>query len=127
MKAVRTVGAPSLQLFAPWFVMGAGVLLVTLGLFILWRAHKSKKSEIDLAYLLVDGSLSVPRVTLGKGVGLGAFLASTWVLVLYAVQGLVDSAMFLAYIGGWGAVKAYSDVTALKERALVNRVDNPDA
>jgi len=115
-----------LKALSPAFVIVAGVFLLVVGIFVLARAHFSKSSEVDLAYLLVDGSLKPPRVTLGKGVGLGAFLASTWVLVLYAVQGLVDSAMFLAYIGGWGAVKAYADVTALKERGMVNRVDDPD-
>ena len=116
-----------LKTLAPAFVIIAGILMVAVGLYVLIKAHYTKKNEVDLAYLLVDGSLQPPRVTLGKGVGLGAFLASTWVLVLYAVQGLVDSAMFLAYIGGWGAVKAYADVTALKERELTSRVDNPDA
>jgi hypothetical protein len=115
-----------LKSLSPAFVIVAGVFLLAVGIFILVKAHYSKQNEVDLAYLLVDGSLKPPRVTLGKGVGLGAFLASTWVLVLYAVQGLVDAAMFMAYVGGWGAVKAYADVTALKERAMVNRVDDPD-
>lgn len=115
-----------LKALSPAFVIVAGVFLLVVGVFVLVKAHRSKSNDVDLAYLLVDGSLTPPRVTLGKGVGLGAFLASTWVLVLYAVQGLVDAAMFMAYVGGWGAVKAYADVTALKERAMVNRVDDPD-
>ena len=117
----------TLATLAPYFVVVVGAMLALLGLYVLVRAHRDRESPINLAHLLIDGTLSPPRVTLAKATGLGAFLLSSWLMVLLGVEGKVDANLMAVYIVGWGAVKVAGDVTSLRERALVSRVDNPDA
>jgi hypothetical protein len=97
----------------PALVSGAGAVLFLLGAWIMYRAHRSKTSEIDWAHLLVDPSLDPPRVTLGKFTGLGAFLASTWWVTWLVSDGKADAALLIGYMGVWGAVKVASE--AVKE------------
>ena len=117
----------TLTQLAPWAVMIVGAAVMLLGLYVLVRAHFDRSSPINLAYLLVDGSLQPARVTLAKAAGLGSFLASTWWITWLVVADKADSAMITGYIIGWGAVKVGGDITALRERAMGNKVDNPDA
>lgn len=89
--------------------------MLLLGAYVLWRAHRSRNSAIDLAYLLVDGALDPPRVTLAKFSAMVALLVSTWIVVFLTVSGKFDSAAFTAYLATWGAVKIAGDYMAKKE------------
>ena len=117
----------TLSILAPWFVMVVGVTLFGVGAYVLTRAHYARSNDVDLAYLLVDGSLKPPRVTLAKATGLGAFLLSSWLLVLYAVDYKMSTEMFAVYIAAWGAVKVAGDYTALKEREMSDTAANREA
>lgn len=87
----------------------AGAGLLALGVYVLWRAHRNRRSAIDVEYLLVDGALTPPRVTLAKFTGFGAFLVSTWIVLYLTVTGKFDSTAFVAYLAAWGAVKVAGD------------------
>ena len=117
----------TLAMFSPWFVTIVGAMLMLVGLYVLVRAHMSQRNDLNLSYLLVDGSLKPPRVTLAKATGLGAFLISSWIMCLYAVEMKMSTEMFSVYIVGWGAVKVMGDYTALGERKLTDAAVNDEA
>jgi len=117
----------TLQTISPWVVSIVGAVMLVSGLYVLARAHFSKRTDVDLTYLLVDGSLKPPRVTLAKATGLGAFLISSWIVCLYAVEFKMSTEMFSVYIVGWGAVKIMGDYTALGERKLTDAAVNDEA
>lgn len=111
---------------APYFVLLAGALLTGLVTYVLIRAHYDKKSPINLAFLLLDGTLDPPRVTLAKASGLIALVVSSWVVILLSVEGKMDANILGVYVIGWGATKVAGDFTSLRERSMT-KVDNPDA
>lgn len=90
-------------------MLWAGGILLALAVYVLWRAHRSRSSQIDVEYLLVDGALTPPRVTLAKFAGFGAFLVSTWVILYLTVADKFDATAFVAYLAAWGAVKVAAD------------------
>lgn len=90
-------------------MLWAGAVLLFLGVYVLYRAHRNKNSRIDIEDLLVDGAIDPPRVTLAKFTGFGAFLVSTWIVLYLTVAGKFDSAAFIAYLAAWGAVKIAGD------------------
>lgn len=99
----------------PDAILIVGAVMILLGGYVLWRAHRNKNSAIDLAFLLVDGALQPPRVTLAKFSAMVALLTSTWLVVYLTVTGKLDGVIFAAYVGTWGAVKVAGDMTAAKE------------
>lgn len=99
----------------PDAVLLVGAVMLLLGGYILWRAHRARGNAIDLAFLLVDGDLNPPRVTLAKFGGLVALLTSTWLVVYLAVAGKLDGVIFGAYLTAWAAVKIAADVTRARE------------
>lgn len=109
--------ADALTKFAPYFVFAAGVALALMGVYVLVKAHRKNDSTIDLAYLLVDGSLVPPRVTLAKATGFGAFLLSSWVLIYLTASGKLDGTMYAAYLSVWGAVKVAGDFVGSRANA----------
>ena len=102
----------------------AGAVLLLLGVYVLWRAHRSRTSAINVEDLLVDATTQPPRVTLAKFAGFGAFLVSTWVVLYLTVSGKFDSAAFIAYLAAWGAVKVAGDY--INSRATYQTSVRPD-
>ncbi|HOM12528.1 MAG TPA: hypothetical protein PLB41_04345 [Rubrivivax sp.] len=99
-----------------------GGVLLLVGVYVLWRAHRARGNNIDLAYLLVDGELHPPRVTLAKFTGFGAFLVSTYLLIYITLTGHFDATAFIGYLGAWGAVKVASDYITMRSSGT-GRVD----
>lgn len=87
-----------------------GFLMLLIGVYVLWRAHKSKKQKnIDMADLLVDHAVIPPRMTLAKFTGLGGWLVATWWLSYITFSGKFDATAFAAYLAYCGAVKIAGD------------------
>ena len=86
-----------------------GTIMVVLGVYILWRAHRNKSSRINVEDLLIDSSLAPPRVTLAKFIGLGGWMAGTWWITYITFTGKFDGAAFAAYLAYCGAVKVAGD------------------
>ena len=117
----------TLAQLAPWMVLGAGTLMVGLGLYVLVRAHYDRNNPINLAYALIDGTLNPPRVTLAKIVGLGAFLAATWWITWLVVNDKADSALITGYLLACMGAKVAGDMTSLSERKLTDESSNAEA
>ena len=99
----------------PTIIAILGGVLLLLGFYILWRAHRSKDSAVNLDYILVDGALVPPRVSLAKLTGFGAWCASTWWLTYLTMGDKFDAGAFTAYVATWGAVKVAGDVVAARK------------
>lgn len=96
-----------------------GALMMIIGVYVLWRAHRSKKNSIDLADLLVDHSISPPRATLAKFTGLGGWLVATWWLTYLIFADKFDATAFSAYLVYCGAVKIAGDFAPAKAEPKV--------
>lgn len=82
----------------PTAVIYAGFLLAALGLFILYRAHRSKTSKVDLAHLIVDrdGHTSLRQV--GEVL---ALLVTSWIVLWLAVSDKLTGEVFGVYNVAW--------------------------
>lgn len=107
-----------------WYFVGYALSTPenVLGLFLLFMvtavlawSQFSNRSQIDLAYILVDPKLK--KVTLAKFGGFGAFVASTWVLVALTARGHFDAGYASVYLITWAGVKVASDFKHTKEGA----------
>ncbi len=79
-------------------IAGLGVLTLLVLLYILWRLHQSKEyPEFDLVDLLMEnGKASKFAIFL-----LGAFIATTWVLVYQTIHNALTEWLFAAYGAFW--------------------------
>jgi hypothetical protein len=82
----------------PLAVIIAGFLLAGLGLFVLWRAHRSKANKIDLAHLIVDRD---GHTSLRQSSECVALLVTSWIVLWLAVSGTLTEGIFGVYVVAW--------------------------
>lgn len=82
----------------PLAVIIAGFLLAGLGLFVLWRAHYSRTSPIDLAHLIVDRD---GHTSLRQASECVALLVTSWIVLWLAVSDRLNESVFGIYIVAW--------------------------
>ena len=82
----------------PLAVIIAGFLLAGLGLFVLWRAHRSKANPVDLAHLIVDRD---GHTSLRQASECVALLVTSWVVLWLAVSDRLTEGVFGVYIVAW--------------------------
>lgn len=82
----------------PLAVIVAGFLLAGLGLFVLWRAHRSRTSPIDLAHLLVDRD---GHTSLRQSSEAVALLVTSWIVLWLAVSDRLTEGIFGVYVVAW--------------------------
>ena len=84
-----------------WLLM----LMIFLGVFLLWRAHRNKDSAIDLELLFVDPvtkALSLEKFTM-----FWAFIFSWWGCVALVVKGILSEWYFIGFMGAWAATRGF--------------------
>ena len=91
-----------------------GSILIGIGVYVLWRAHR-KKVQTDITDIVIDSSLNPPRITQAKVLGFFAFLFSTWWLTVLVMKNQMSAEYFWAYSLTWGVVKVAGDFAAFKE------------
>lgn len=82
----------------PLAVIIVGFLLAGLGLYILWRAQKSRTSPIDLAHLLVDRDGHTSLRQAGECL---ALLVTSWIVLWLTVSDKLTEGIFGVYIVAW--------------------------
>lgn len=88
-----------------------GGMMILLGMYVLWRAHRSRNSAINLADLLLDSTYHPPRVTLAKFLGFAGWLVSTYWISYIVAQGKYDpTSLIIGYLGACLAAKVATDV-----------------
>lgn len=88
-----------------------GGIMILIAIYVLWRAHRSRSSAINLADLLLDSTYHPPRVTLAKFIGFGGWLASTYWISYVVASGKYDpTSLIIGYIGVCLAAKVATDV-----------------
>jgi hypothetical protein len=84
-----------------------GIAMFFLTALFIARAHYSRKSKIDLQYVLVDTQLK--QVTQAKFLGFIGGMAATWLMIYLPVSGKFSEAYALGYLGILVAGKVASD------------------
>ena len=84
-----------------------GLAMFLFTAFFIARAHYSKKSRIDLQYVLVDTQLR--QVTQAKFLGFIGGMAATWLMIYLPVSGKFSEAYALGYLAILVTGKVASD------------------
>jgi hypothetical protein len=84
-----------------------GIAMFSLTALFIGKAHYSRKSKIDLQYVLVDSQLK--QVTQAKFLGFIGGMASTWLFVYLPVSGKFSETYALGYLGILVAGKVATD------------------
>lgn len=79
-------------------VIIAGFMLAGVGLFVLWRAHRSRTNPIDLALLIVDRDGHTSLRQAGECV---ALLVTSWIVLWLSVSDRLVPEYYWAYILAW--------------------------
>lgn len=78
-------------------------ILLTVGLWVLWRAQKDPGNNFDLKEMLRDAEGKPSAMRFGVFVALAT---STWAMMTMVIANTLDPTIFLGYVGFWtgGAV-----------------------
>lgn len=103
-----------------------GFLCLVMFLFVMVRAHFSRRNPIDLSDLITEWAAGKRRITMSRFTAFGGFLIGSWAFVSAAVAGSLSGSWegILAYMGvcfgyrvGDGWLKNQRDATVTAEPA----------
>lgn len=95
-------------------IVGATVMVLAF----LWLLMQHRKGTFNLADLVMDDDgLGTRRASIRKFGELIALIASTWVVVYDALDG-VNDVVFLTYMGGWVSRTLLGPMTGARANAI---------
>lgn len=92
------------------------MVFIACGALVMWQVQK--RSDFDWAQIFQDED---GRVSAGRFLAIGAFLASTWVMMHTAVEKTLSDGFALGYLAAWsGTMVASKAVDAYRQKGAAD-------